>query len=84
MIICIIIFYLNSFLALAVYSFLLLIALVFSHYSVKGRVNGLEVEPISRKPEERGSIPHLGRSSLITIEHAELLRSTPLLVLCCA
>ena len=40
----------------------------------------------SRNPEGRGSIPRLGsrRSSLISIEHAELLRSTPSLVLCCA
>ena len=35
--------------------------------------------------EPGGSIPRLGsrRSSLISIEHAELLRSTPSLVLCC-
>ena len=41
---------------------------------------------MSRNPEGRGSIPRLGsrRSSLISIEHAELLRSTPSLVLCCA
>ena len=94
MIIFIIIFYLISFLALAVCRFLFLTLVFFalnrlgffSHYSVKGRGNGLEVEPISRNPEGRGSIPHLGsrRSSLISIEHAELLRSTPLLVLCCA
>ena len=34
----------------------------------------------------RGSIPRLGsrRLLLISIEHAELLRSTPSLVLCCA
>ena len=51
-----------------------------------GRGDGLEVEPMSRNPEGRGSIPRLGsrRSSLISIEHAELLRSTPSLVLCCA
>ena len=54
-----------------------------------GRGNGLAVEPTSRNPEGRGSIPRLGsrRSSLISIEHAELLRSTasaPSLVLCCA
>ena len=50
------------------------------------RGDGLEVEPMSRNPEGRGSIPRLGsrRSSLISIEHAELLRSTPSLVLCCA
>ena len=36
----------------------------------------IEVEPMSRNPEGRGSIPRLGsRSSLISIEHAELLRS---------
>ena len=41
---------------------------------------------MSRNPEGRGSIPRLGsrRSSLISIEHAELLRSTPSLVLFCA
>ena len=41
---------------------------------------------MSRNPEGRGSIPRLDsrRSSLISIEHAELLRSTPSLVLCCA
>ena len=52
----------------------------------KERGDGLEVEPMSRNPEGRGSIPRLGsrRSSLISIEHAELLRSTPSLVLCCA
>ena len=51
-----------------------------------GRGDGLEVEPMSWNPEGRGSIPRLGsrRSSLISIEHAELLRSTPSLVLCCA
>ena len=51
-----------------------------------GRGDGLEVEPMSRNPEGRGSIPHLGsrRLSLISIEHAELLRSTPSYVLCCA
>ena len=51
-----------------------------------GRGDGLEVKPMSRNPEGRGSIPRLGsrRSSLISIEHAELLRSTPSLVLCCA
>ena len=40
---------------------------------------------MSRNPEGRGSIPRLGsrRSSLISIEHAELLRSTPSLVQCC-
>ena len=34
-------------------------------------------EPMSRNPEGRGSIPRLGsrRSSLISIEHAELLRT---------
>ena len=38
------------------------------------------------EPGGPGSIPRLGsrRSSLISIEHAELLRSTPSLVLCCA
>ena len=51
-----------------------------------GRGDGLEVEPMSRNPGGRGSIPRLGsrRSSLINIEHVELLRSTPSLVLCCA
>ena len=51
-----------------------------------GRGDGLDVEPMSRNPEGRGSIPRIGnrRSSLISIEHAELLRSTPSLVLCCA
>ena len=50
------------------------------------RGDGLEVEPMSRNPEGRGSIPRLGsrRSSLISIEHVELLRSTTSLVLCCA
>ena len=50
-----------------------------------GRGDGLEVELMSRNPEGRSSIPRLGsrRSSLISIEHAELLRSTPSLVLCC-
>ena len=39
-----------------------------------------------RNPEGQGSIPRLGsrRSSLISIEHAELLRSTPSLELCLA
>ena len=38
------------------------------------RVNGLAVGAMPRNPEDRGSIPHLGsrRSSLISIEHAEL------------
>ena len=49
-----------------------------------GRVDGLEVESMSRKPEGRGSIPRLGsrRSSLISTEHTEL--GTPSLVQCCA
>ena len=53
--------------------------------ATEGRGDGLEVEPMARNPEGRGSIPRLGsrRSSLISIEHAELLRSTPSLVLCC-
>ena len=40
---------------------------------------------MSRNPEGRGTIPRLGchRSSLISIEHAELLCSTPSLVPCC-
>ena len=44
------------------------------------------VELISRNPEGQGLIPHLGsrRSLLISIEHAELLRGTPSLVLCLA
>ena len=51
-----------------------------------GRGDGLAIEPMSRNPEGRGSIPRLGscRSSFISIEHAELLRSTPSLVLCLA
>ena len=51
-----------------------------------GRGDGLAVEPMSRNSKGRGSIPSLGsrRSSLISIGHAELLRSTPSLVLCCA
>ena len=51
-----------------------------------GRGDDLAVEPMSRNPEGRGSIPRLGsrRSSLISIEHAELRRSTPSFVLCCA
>ena len=53
-----------------------------------GRGDGLEVEPMSRNPEGRGSIPRLGsrRSSLISALSTliELLRSTPSLVLCCA
>ena len=51
-----------------------------------GRGNDLAVESSSRNPEGRGSIPCLGsrRSSLISIEPAELLSSTPSLVLCCA
>ena len=50
------------------------------------RGDGLEVEAMSRNPEGRSSIPRLvsRRSSLISIEHAELLLSTPSLVLCCA
>ena len=56
------------------------------HERLLGMGDGLEVEPMSRNPEGRGSIPRLGNrsSSLISIEHAELLRSTPSLVLCCA
>ena len=48
--------------------------------------NDLAEEPTSRNPEGRGSSPHPGnrRTSLISTEHAESLRSTPLLVLCCA
>ena len=51
-----------------------------------GRGDGLEVEPMSRNPKGRGLIPRLGsrRSSLISIEHTELLSSTTSLVLCCA
>ena len=48
-----------------------------------GRGNGLAVEPMSRNPESQRSIPRLG-SRTLSIEHAELLRSTPSLVLCCA
>ena len=47
-----------------------------------GRGNGLAVEPMSRNPEGRGSIPRLGSLRSLSIEHAELLRSTPSLVLC--
>ena len=48
--------------------------------------HSLALEPTSQNLEGRGSIPCLGsrRSSLISIEHAELLHSTPSLVLCCA
>ena len=51
-----------------------------------GKGNGLAVQSWPRNPEVRGSIPHLGsrRLSLIIIEHAELLRSTPSLELCSA
>ena len=46
----------------------------------------IAVESTSQNPEVPGSNPRLGspRSSLISIEHAELLSSTPLFVLCCA
>ena len=46
----------------------------------------MAVESRPWNSEVWGSIPRLGsrRSSLISIEHAELLRSTPSLVLCCA
>ena len=56
------------------------------HRIFLGRGNGLALEPTSLNPEGRGSIPRLGsrRSLLISIEHAELMRSTPLLVLWCA
>ena len=56
------------------------------YFDTFGEGDGLAVEPMSRNPEGRGSIPRLGsrRSSLIRIEQAELLRSTPSLVLCCA
>ena len=49
---------------------------------IVGRGNGLAVESMSCNPEGRGSIPRLGsrRSSLISFEHAELLRSTPSIV----
>ena len=51
-----------------------------------GKDNGLAVELTSQNPEGLGSSPRLSsrRSSLIGIEHAELLSSTPSLVLCCA
>ena len=57
---------------------------VYTHI-IHVRGNGLAVESTSRNPGGRGSIPHLGsrRSLLISIEHAELLRSTLSLVLCC-
>ena len=56
------------------------------YYEEMWRGNGLAVESRPRNPEVRGSIPRLGscRSSLISIERAELLSSTPSLVLCCA
>ena len=51
-----------------------------------GRSDGLVVEPMSPNLVGWGSIPRLGSrgSSFISIEHAELLRSTPSpsLVLC--
>ena len=52
--------------------------------TIVGRGDGLEVEPMSRNPEGRVSIPRLGsrRSSLISIEHAELLLVLPRW--CCA
>ena len=46
-------------------------------YLIKGHWdNDLAVEPTSRNPEGWGSIPQIGscRSSLISIEHSELLR----------
>ena len=52
-----------------------------------GRGNGLAVlEPTSQNPKGPGSSPRLGslRSLLISIQLAELLSSTPSLVLCCA
>ena len=47
-----------------------------------GRVNSLAVEPTSQNPESPGLSPSLGscRSPSKSIEHAELLSSTPLLV----
>ena len=53
---------------------------------LKGEGNGLAVQAMSQNLEDRGSIPRLGShiSLLIIIEHAELLSSTPLLVLCYA
>ena len=50
------------------------------------RGDGLAVEPMSRNPEGRGLILRLSscRLSLISIDHAKLLRSTLLLVLCLA
>ena len=46
--------------------------------------NGLAVERSSWNPEGLGSNPRLGshRSSHISIEHAEFLRSTPSLLMC--
>ena len=49
-----------------------------------GRGNGSAVGPMSQSLEGPGSIPCLGRSSLISIEHAELLSSSSLLGLCMA
>ena len=63
---------------------LLLAVFVTISFLYTGRGNGLAAEPTSRNPEGRGSIPRLDsrRSSLTSIEHAELLRSTNSLVLC--
>ena len=57
---------------------------LFGYYREGRWPSGIEL--MSRDPEGRGSIPRLSsrRSLLISIEHAELLRSTPSLVLCCA
>ena len=46
----------------------------------------IAVEPTSQNPEGPGSSPRLGSrwSSLISIEHAELLSCTHSLALCCA
>ena len=58
------------------------------HFKRRGtwRGNGLAVETTSGNPDGRGSSSCLGSrwSSLISIEHAELLRSTPSLLLFCA
>ena len=57
-----------------------------AHCSLREGQWPIEVKSRSQNPEVRGSIPLLGsrRSLLISIEHAELQRSTPWLGLCLA